>query len=451
MNRDSLKIDHAAYLITVDPARRIIRDGALLIERGVILRVGKSSELASLPAERVIDASGMVATPGFVNGHMHISYAHAVRGIFPDGLENRLGYVFRMQAVMTEEEEFETSLLGTLELVKGGTTLFVDPGSTKSVEACLAAYDATGIRVVTGEQVTDRANRINLPVYSTAEAGRRMESAIDRFDGAREGRVRAWTMPFSAPTCSDQLLLAAKEIAIARDTRMTLHHFGGRRDDGRLSTQHLADLGVLGPHLLLSHAMNLEPEEIRLIERSGTTVTMLPAAAMKGAMGIKEGGRLPELLGRGVPVALGTDSVNSSNFSDMVRTMSLAALAYKDARLDAAQLPAETALELATLRGAEALGAGDQLGSLEAGKRADIVLFDARRPEWQALTDPVNNLVYSASASSVHTVIIDGRIVVEGGVVPGVDEPSLIARVQASGERIRKRAGVEFESRWPLV
>ncbi|MFQ5381733.1 MAG: amidohydrolase family protein, partial [Dehalococcoidia bacterium] len=272
MTAGSLKVDNLDFLITVDPERRIITDGAVLVEDGVIARVGKAADFRSLTAERTIDATGMVATPGFVNGHMHISYAHAVRGIFPDGVENRLGYVFRMQSVMTEEEEFDTSLLGTLELIRGGTTAFVDPGSTRYPEACFAAYEQTGIRIVTGAQVTDRPNTINLPVYSTAEAIERTELAIERLHGRLEGRVQAWAMPFSAPTCSDDLLIAANEVATAKGTRMTIHHFGGRRDDGRLSTRHLADIGVLGPHLLLSHAMNLEPEEIQLIAETGTTV-----------------------------------------------------------------------------------------------------------------------------------------------------------------------------------
>ncbi len=452
MGQGSLKVTNARFILTVDAERRIVTDGAIVVEDGRITHIGKTADVDGVVADRTIEATDMVITPGFANGHMHISYAHAVRGIFPDDVKDRLAYVFQMQLTMTAEEEHDVSLLAAVELLKGGTTIIVDPGSTKYIDACLDAYEQTGIRVATGEHVTDRENNTNLPVYDTAEAIRRMEDTVERFDGALDGHVQSWTMPFSAQFCSDELLKAAKDIADRRNTTMTLHHFGGRlRPDGRLPTQHLADIGILGPNLLLSHGVGLEPAEVDLIAESGSTVAMLPPTVRKGAMGLKEGGRLPELLERGVPVALGTDSVNSSNYSDMVRVMGLTATAYKDARQDDTVIPAETAVELATLRGAQALGRGDDLGSIEVGKRADFVLFDTRRPEWQALKEPVNNLVYSADASSVHTVVVDGRVVVDDHQVPGVEEWPLIQRVVEIGERIREREAVSFPSRWPVV
>jgi len=451
MAEGSLKVENARFILTVDGRRRILTDGAILVEDGRITCAAQTADMRDAAADRIIDATDMVITPGFTNGHMHISYAHAVRGIFPDDVKDRLAYVFKMQLSMTAEEERDTSLLAIVELLKGGTTHIVDPGSTKHIDACLDAYERAGIRVVTGEHVTDQPNENNLPVYETTEAIRRMEDTVERFDGKLNGHVQSWTMPFSAPTCSDELLVAAKEIADRRETMMTLHHFGGRRKDGRLATQHLADIGVLGPNLLLSHSMGLHPEEVTLIADSGTKVVMLPSTVLKGAMGLKDGGRLPELLDQGVPVALGTDSANSSNFSDMARVMGLTAMAYKDARKDDKLIPAETAVELATLRGAEALGRGDELGSIEEGKRADFVLFDTRRPEWQALQEPVNNLVYSADASSVHTVVVDGRVVVDDHKLPGIDEWPLIQRVAEIGEKVRERTGVSFPSRWPVV
>src|SRR6059036_308055 len=131
MTAQSLKIDNARYVLTVDRERRIIRDGSILIEGGRVSRVGKATTLAGARADRVIDARHLVVTPGFVNGHMHISYAHAVRGIFPDNLGSPLAHVFKLQMAMTEDEEYHTTLLGLVELLKNGTVCFVDPGSTK--------------------------------------------------------------------------------------------------------------------------------------------------------------------------------------------------------------------------------------------------------------------------------------------------------------------------------
>ena len=142
-----LKIDHARFVVTVDPRRRIIQDGAIVVDGGRNERVGKAAELADARADRVIDARHLVVVPGFVNGHMHISYAHAVRGIFPDDLGSPLAHVFRLQAAMTEEEEHATSLLALVELLKNGTVCLLDPGSTKFPDACLQAYADSGIRV----------------------------------------------------------------------------------------------------------------------------------------------------------------------------------------------------------------------------------------------------------------------------------------------------------------
>src|SRR5213594_4073120 len=142
MRDQSLKIENARYVVTVDTQRRIIQDGSILIEGGRISGVGKAADLAGARADRVIDARHRVVTPGFFNGHMHISYAHAVRGIFPDDLGSPLVHVFNLQAAMTEEEEYYTSLLAIVELVKNGTVCFVDPGSTKFPEACRATRRA---------------------------------------------------------------------------------------------------------------------------------------------------------------------------------------------------------------------------------------------------------------------------------------------------------------------
>jgi 5-methylthioadenosine/S-adenosylhomocysteine deaminase len=135
-----------------------------------------------------------------------------------------------------------------------------------------------------------------------------------------------------------------------------------------------------------------------------------------------------------------------------VRALNMAAIQYKDARQDMKQIPAETALELATLTGAQALGVGEEIGSLEPGKKADLVLFDTQRPEWQAMFNPINNLVYNADGRSVHTVIVDGRVVVDAYRQTFVDEPRLYSKVQEIGEKLLARTGVSLpRSRWPIV
>jgi cytosine/adenosine deaminase-related metal-dependent hydrolase len=459
MALSTLKIDNARYVISVDADRRIIQSGAVVIEGSRITRVGKAAELAGVRADRVIDASRMVVTPGFFNGHMHISYAHCVRGIFPDDEGSPLKHVFALQAAMTEEEEHATTLLGLLELVKNGNVCFLDPGSTKFADACLQAYEDAGIRVVTGECVIDRESPLALPRYPTAEAIARTSAFVKKWDGRLQGRIRAWAMPFSAETCTAELIQASKRIADETGTGLTLHHNSGaqaRKDygaaHGTTPTGYLEKIGALGPNVLLAHALGIDDTEIDAIARTGTAVAMCPSTAAKAGRGVAHHGRMPELLGRGVRIALGCDSPNNSNYLDLVRAMNMAAVQYKDARQDMRMIPAEAAVEMATRLGAAALGQGDRLGSIEVGKQADLVLFDTQRPEWQALFNPVNNLVYNADGRSVHTVIIDGRVVVDAYRQSFVDEAKLYATVQDIGERLQARTGITFpRSRWPII
>src|SRR6202040_1799475 len=149
-----------------------------------ITHVGKADELRAVSAERVIDASGGVLTPAFVNGHLHISYAHAVRGLFPDDMvgRERLREVFRLQSAMTEEEEYWTSLLAVIELVRSGTGSFVDPGSTKYLDACLQVYADSGCRVITGTSLIDQPSDLDLPRFATDDALRRTEAFIRKYD-----------------------------------------------------------------------------------------------------------------------------------------------------------------------------------------------------------------------------------------------------------------------------
>ena len=253
-------------------------------------------------------------------------------------------------------------------------------------------------------------------------------------------------------------LTAAKGLADDLGTGLTLHHSTGpdaiaasMSEHGVTPTERLERLGVLGDNVTLAHGLGLDEAELDSIARTGASVVMCPTAAIKGGSGMTRTAKLPEMLERGIPVGLGTDAGNNSNLLETMRSMYLAAVLYKDGRQDVSMVPAETAVELATLGSARAMGLGADTGSIEVGKKADLVLFDTRRPEWRTLFNPVNNLVYSADGRSVHTVIVDGRIVVEDHRALFVDEWELIQRVQRIGERLMDRAGVSFAPRWPVV
>ena len=459
MAETRLKIQGARYIMTLDPERRIIQDGSIIVEGQRILQVGKAAELESVTADRVIDGSEMVVTPGFCNGHMHISYAHATRGVFPDNLgASYLPNVFKLQGEMTGEEEYYTSLLAITELLRYGTTCFLDPGSTKHLETCMKVYEESGCRIIVGWHVADRPNPLNLPVSSTSEAISMMGQTIQSFDNRLDGRMRAWAMPFSPSFSSEELLLGAKELADRYGTGLTLHFNNSQQaveaslsQHGKRPAEYLEDIGVLGPSTLLAHSLGIDQREVDAMARTGTKAVMCPTAAIKGGAGMTKTALLPELLRAGVTVGLGTDAGNNSNLVETMRSMYLAAVLYKDGREDVEMIPAETALEMATIKGAEALGLGDDIGSIEPGKKADLVLFDTKRPEWRTIFNPVNNLVYNADGRSVHTVIVDGKVVVENHEPLFVDQWELIQRVQKLGEGLLARTGISFPQRWPIV
>ena len=461
MPAPTLKIDGARFAITLDAERRVIQDASILVEGQRITRVGKAAELADVGADRVIDGRQFVVTPGFFNGHMHISYAHAVRGIFPDDIDppTRLFNVFNLQSAMTEEEEYLTTLVGILELLQNGTTSFLDPGTTRFPDACLQAYQDSGIRVVWAECVNDLPARVKQPLYSIEECVSRTAAFVEKWHGKLDGRMAAWAMAFSAETATVELLQELKRVVDERGVGLTLHHSASaalnaryQAEAGITLTEHLERSGVLGPNVLLAHCIGLADAELDAVARSGASATTCPVRDMKEAAGVGRNARAPQLLERGIPLVLGSDSANSSNHLDGIRTANMLAVQFKDARTDVRQIPAETALETITTNGAKAFGQAADLGSIEAGKKADLVLFDTARPEWQSIFNPINNLIYNADGRSVDTVIVDGKVVVEGGQQSFVDAGALYGKVQEIGESLQARTGISFpRSRWPMV
>ena len=456
MADNRILLHNATYVITMDGERRIIKDGSILVENDRIAAVDKTIDTSQLEINKVINAKDMVVTPGFINGHCHISYAHATRGIFPDDLGNDyLVNVFRLQDSMSSKEEFLTSLLAITELLSYGTTTIVDPGSTKHVDLCMEAYEQTGVRLITGIQVTDRENPYRMNVYSHDEALQTTESFITQYNGALEGKLHAWAMPFSPEYVGGPLLKDLKLLSDQLEVGSTLHinNAGRFKPDGSKESPILAleEYGFVGSNVTLAHCVGLSDKEIASLASTGTAVITCPTNVVKNGGGYGKNFPLSGLLEANVRVGLGTDAGNNSNLLETNRSMYLAAVLIKDATGDTTQIPPEKALELATIDGAKALGLDSEIGSLEVGKKADIVMYDTLRPEWQSLFNPVNSLVYSADGRSVKTVIVDGNVVIEDYVPNFVDTEKLIREVQDIGTDMMKRNGVSFPQKWPIV
>ena len=451
-------IKNIEYLITVDDERKIIRDAYLTVDGNLISGIGKTKDLFPDESEydRVIDAKDMVATPGYINGHCHISYAHATRGIFRDDLgKDYLPNVFTLQGSMNPEEERLTSLLGITELLKYGTTTFVDPGSTKYLDESLDAYKQSGVRAIVGKHLASKENPIHLPIYDHDAAMKLTEETIKAFHGQLEGRISAWAMPFAHAFTSDELLQDLKQLCDELNTNITLHvtdAVEASSDPTRESAiLKLEKLGFHGSNVVLSHCVGINSDDVQSLISTRTPVIVCPTAVLKMGGGFGKNVPLSEMLDGGVTVGIGTDAANNSNLIETGRSVYLVAVLIKDASGDVTRIPAETAVELGTIGSANAVGLGKSIGSIELGKKADIVLYETMRPEWRTLFNPINNLVYSADGRSVHTVLVDGRVVVEDHQVTFVDEERLISQVQDIGHSMLNRTGIDFAPRWPIV
>jgi 5-methylthioadenosine/S-adenosylhomocysteine deaminase len=448
-------------LITMDASRRVIVDGAVVISGGRIAEVGRREELATrYRADRTIDGRGHVITPGLIQTHVHVSAEAAMRGTLPDTMppSQWVRQVTAFYAAMSPEEEALNATATFIELIRTGTTCFIEAGTTKHTEAVIDAMGRIGIRGCIGTWSWDIPRQPANLYQETDRAIEKNAGLIERFDGAHEGRVRVWTSPIGHTMTSDALLVGLKRLADERRTGMTMHLSSWLEDvesyvvrTGMRPVKYYDHLGVLGPNVLLAHMVNLDDEEVELVLKSGTRIAHCPTTAGWFGYGLTQVARFPEMLARGATIGLGCDAQTCSNNLDAVRAMYSSAILFRDARRDQNAMPAETVLEMATLHGARCALQEADLGSLEAGKKADLVLFDATRPEWRPLHNPVANLVFAADGHSADTVLIDGRVVMERGRLTTVDVDATFAELERAGRRVLDATGWRTPMKWPVV
>ncbi|MGY1741357.1 MULTISPECIES: amidohydrolase family protein [unclassified Blastococcus] len=451
----------SAVVVTMDPSRQVFADGAVALRGDRIVAVGPTAEVlaAWAPAERV-DGRRFVVTPGLVNTHVHVVGEPLTRGFVPDDTpfrENVHTWLRPLYAAHTEEDEHLSAQLAAAEMLRSGTTAFLEAGSVRHVAAVVDALTGIGIRARFGVRAEDRSTEPAAFRQTTAQAAAAVESTLSRYREVAGGRLQAWAMLVGHTACSDELWQAAARSARDWETGLNFHMSPAAgdpewflREHGARPLVHLDRLGVLGDNCVVVHAVHVDDAEIDVLARRGCTVSHCPTTALKVAYGVTRIGRVPEMAAAGINVAIGIDGSNASNYADMMRATYLVAGLFKDARQDASLFPATEAFAMATLGGARALLAGHEIGSLEVGKKADLVLHDRRRPEWTPLHDVANQLVWSADGRGVHTVFVDGRRVVDDYRLTTVDEPALYARAQAAGEALVARSGLRRTPAWPV-
>ena len=450
------------YVVTMNPTRDVIRDGAVAVRGNAIVDVGKASDLgARYSPRRTLGGSRFVVTPGMVNAHIHITGEPLTRGYVPDDTtfeENVFGWLCPLYSVHRPEEEKISAQLAAVEMMKSGTTCFLEAGTIRFLDEVVEGLLDVGIRGRVGRWVWDLPDEPGVYRQRTDEAIAFLERQLDRHRSHDGGRIGAWSTVIGHTTCSDPLWRAATALAQDTGVGMSFHMSPAMLDpNGFIATfghrpmEHLHEIGVLDAQPVMTHCVRVDDHEVDLIAQHRAHVAHCPTTALKVGYGVTQVGKMPEMVQRGVNVAIGTDGSNASNYSDLMRATYLVAGLFKDARTDPQMFPAEMAYEMATLGGAKALRLDDQIGSLEPGKRADLVLHDTDRPEWRPLLNVVNQLVWSADGRGVHTVMVDGRPTVEDYRCVTIDERQLLATAQEMGELITARSGLPYKAKWPIL
>jgi 5-methylthioadenosine/S-adenosylhomocysteine deaminase len=423
-----------ATLVTVNAEDEILECADLAIADDRIVGVGRAPE--GFVPDRVLDGADRIVLPGLINTHTHLSmtlmrnYADDL-AFWPWLLER----IKPLEDHLRAEDVRVGARLGIAELIRGGTTCFHDmyfhlehvadevAGAGVRARLCGALFDNSG----QGEAL--------------------LRAAVDvhaQWHGKADGRVTVGLAPHSAYLCSPGYLREILGEAERLDCGLHIHVAETEREVsesleryGLTPVQQLAELGCFRAPTVAAHGIYVDAADQRLLREAGVSVAHNPGSNLKLANGIAP---VQQLLDNGVNVSLGTDGAASNNNLNLFEEMHLAALLQKWLRRDAEALPAREVLRMATMRGAQALGLASDIGSLEVGKKADLIMLDAAQPHLSPRHDPIALLVYSAQAADVCTVLVDGRILMEDRVLQTLDEESLLAQAAAQTRSLLLRA-----------
>ena len=417
----------------------ILEDGAVAIRGALILAVGPRAELEARYAPvRRIDARGRIVLPGLINGHTHAPMA-LFRGLANDvTLEDWLKkHIFPAEARnVTEEFCVWGTRLAALEMIQGGITTFADMYYFE--DAVARETEAAGLRGVLGESVLDfPVPDSRGPEQSLAQ----IASFLERWRG--HPLIRPAVAPHSPYTCSAETLRRAAALARSHGAPLLIHLAETRHEREESLEKHqlapaawLDSLGFLGPDVTAAHCIWLDDAEIQMLAARGVGCVHNPASNMMLASGVAP---VPVLLDAGVRLGLGTDGpAGSGNVLDMMQAMDLAAKLQKVSRLNPRALSAASVLEMATFGGAQALHMETEIGSLQPGKQADIILLRTDAPHAVPAYDVAAQIVYSLNSGDVDTVIVAGKILMEGRRMLTLDPPSILAKAREYATKIRR-------------
>jgi len=405
-----------------------IEDGALTVKNGKIVFVGKSAATTNIEAETKINAKGKVAMPGLINCHTHVPMT-LFRGIAEDQpLDTWLKEtIWPLEAKLRPEDVYVGALLGCLEMIKSGTTCFADMYFHEDMVA--KATEKSGLRGVLAEGIIEAGHKMLGKIMFHKSV-----SFAKRFHGYANDRVRTMLGPHAAYSCRPDLLKKITERASELNIGVHLHLAESNtmfrefeKKYGSSEVEFLDKIGFLKNHVLAAHCINLSREDMHILSKCSVNVVHVPVANMKLGLGAA---KIKDLVDLGVNVGLGTDGPASNNSLDMFETMKIAALLQKITYQNPTVMPVYEVLEMATINGAKALGLEENVGSLEVGKKADIVLVDLSKPHLKPLHNIYASIVYSARGSDVDTVIVNGKILMENRQVKTLDEQTVMEEAE---------------------
>jgi cytosine/adenosine deaminase-related metal-dependent hydrolase len=433
----------------MDAQRRII-DADVTVRGGKIEAIegGEGRRKAAKGGRAtVIDCAGLVILPGLVQAHIHLCQT-LFRGLADDlALEAWLAQrVWPLEAAHTEESLYWSAMLGAAELLLGGTTAILDMETVRHTGAAFEALETIGLRATAGKCLMDSASNPTSLRERTDQALQESADLCAKWHGAADGRLRYCFAPRFAPSCTGPLLRAVSDLAERSETVIHTHAAETplelqivKRETGNDELAYLDSVGISGPRAALAHCVWVDGEGIARLARQRTNVVHCPSSNLKLGSGIAP---IPELLAAGCRVALGADGAACNNRLDAFAEMRLAALIQKP-RLGPDALPAAQVLELATLGGARALGLEAEIGSIEVGKRADLVVLDLEGLHAQPdEADLVSRIVYSARAADVRHVLVDGKVVVKDGQLRTAKVDEIRREANAQARRLRRAVGL---------
>ncbi|SMB84910.1 5-methylthioadenosine/S-adenosylhomocysteine deaminase [Desulfonispora thiosulfatigenes DSM 11270] len=445
-----------AYIISMNQEKQVFTNGDILIEDDKIKEIGRVNvEIVGADAE-IVDATGKIIMPGLINTHVHLSQQLG-RGIADDvdlltWLRER---IWPYESNLTLEDSYISSLACSVELIKSGVTTFAEAGG-QEVDGMGRAVTEAGLRAMLTRSTMDCGEGIPKKWQETTEECLEKQIELyERWHNKADGRIKSWFGLRTIFNNTDQLIIKTKELADKYGVGIHMHVaeiegevLFAKETKGATTVQHLNNLGVLDKNFLAVHTVWLSDQEVDLFKQHNVKVSHNPGAAMKVVLGFA---KVPEMLAKGIPVSIGTDGAPSNNRMDMMGEMYLTSLIHKGRTLDPKAVPAEQVLEMATLNGAKSVLLEDEIGSLEVGKKADLIILNPKSIGSIPMHDPVANIVYAMQSSNVESSMCNGKWLMKERKVLTINEEDIVKEAEQRAKDVIKRAGIILPERFKMI